>query len=126
MMELDPTELYYWRLEFDTSTVDQLTQRKLKPVDRIDPQHPPFDYGKVQRVVLVPRDSEYPEIVVEVPIGALPVCHRLMTRGDFGSGVLVGAQYRIGYRLGNKRTMKSVDLFTCKVSDVEDILSDGI
>ena len=119
-MELDPQRIYSWRIDWDKGSVDDLTQRKLSREDRIDPQCPPAEYGQARRISLIPLDPSYPEISMNVPEGATPICHRLVTRDNLGSGSLVFLLYRIGYRIGGHRTMKAVDLFTRKINDIED------
>lgn len=119
-MELDPQRIYSWRIDWDEGSVDDLTQRKLSREDRIDPQNPPAEYGQVRRISLIPLDPSYPEITMDIPEGATPICHRLVTKDNMGSGPLVFLLYRIGYRIGNHRTMKAVDLFTREIIDVED------
>lgn len=121
-MELDPSRIYYWRIDWDEGSVDDLTQRKLCREDRIDPQCPPTEYGQARRICLIPLDPSYPEIMMNVPEGATPICHRLVTRDNLGSGSLVFLLYRIGYRIGKTRTMKAINLFTQKITDVEDCL----
>ncbi|MCK9568821.1 hypothetical protein M0R72_07770 [Candidatus Pacearchaeota archaeon] len=119
-MVLDPSKIYYWRIDWDKGSVDDLTQRKLSREDRIDPQCPPTEYGQARRITLVPLDPSYPEIVMNIPEGAIPICHRHVTRDNLGSGSLRFLLYRIGYQVGNTRTMKAVDLFTRKIFAVED------
>jgi hypothetical protein len=123
---LDPWRIYNWRIDWDKGSVDGLTQRKLCREDRIDPQNPPAEYGQAREIRLIPIDLTYPEITMQIPEGATPICHRLVTRDNLGSGRLLFLLYRIGYRMGKIRIMKSVDLFTREVTDVEDILSDGL
>ena len=119
-MELDPTQIYYWQLEWEWGVVTGLTQAKLLREDRVDPQNPPARYGRVRRVSLIPLDLTYPKLSVDVPVGASPICHRRVTRENFGAGSTIALLYRIGYRIGKTRTMRAVDLFTRKIIDIED------
>jgi hypothetical protein len=99
-------DLYEWELEFITETIRQRDHRY-----SVDPQNPPDHFGGVKIIRMIPRQPEWPPLEVAIPLGALPVWHRKVSR-EAGSMDLKGLQFRVGWRKDGKRTMIAIDAQT--------------
>lgn len=111
---------FSWELEFDSGLiVSQKEWLALPRKDRWDPQLPPEYLGIPKVIRLVPENPDHPLYEIDIPIGATPVCHRLITSNVDGTNKQT-QMLRIGYSQNGKRHMICYCTITDNCFEVEE------